>query len=66
MNLRPRTPAAAAEAAPREGAADAGIGAVLAGARIYVDVTVPRTAVKGKLRLLSRGEERSLDLELAR
>lgn len=35
----------------------------LAGARIFVDVTIPRTSVRGRLRLLTRGEMKSVRLE---
>jgi len=57
---------AAAPASATADAVESSLGAVLAGARVYEPVTVPRVGVAGKVRLLTRGEERALDLELAR
>ncbi|MDQ3153629.1 MAG: hypothetical protein M3R63_18585 [Actinomycetota bacterium] len=59
-------PPRSAPASATADAVEASLGAVLAGARVYAPVVVPRVGVAGKLRLLTRGEERALDLELAR
>lgn len=54
--LRPPPPPADT---PARGALTAG----LVGARVHVDVTVPRTSVRGRMRLLSRAENQAVDAE---
>jgi hypothetical protein len=48
------------------GAVEAQLGAVLAGSRVFVDVTIPRTTVTGKMRLLTDSEEEQVNFEIAR
>lgn len=38
----------------------------LAGARVHVDVTIPRTTVRGRMRLISRGEKFAATAEVRR
>ncbi len=52
--------------AGKAGDMDARLAAVLAGARVFVDVPIHRTTVVAKMRLLERGEEEAISLELAR
>lgn len=52
MSLRPRD--------PKERSA---VAVELVGARVFVDVTVPRTSIKGRLRVLTRGENKSIRIE---
>jgi hypothetical protein len=49
--------------APTETASRGTLAVELAGARVYEDVTVPRTTANGRMRLLSRGETRSVRAE---
>ena len=53
-----------AAAAPRPAAElEATIGAVLAGARVYIDVQVPGTDAAGRMRVLTRSESLSVKVE---
>lgn len=64
MDIRPRAPASE-PAADRPATAEQRLTSALSGARLHVEVTVPRTDVRAKLRRLSRREEQEVSLELA-